>query len=179
MEKRGSKWRFVNGWEKGKNDGFSTVSYMKSTDLMGTTMRILDRGMRPFKSLQEPTIFSSDKICSLEAQKFLVTFWYNKYYRWLTVAPLGDGAFLKASKTSDFDSLGGWPVPHPLGCPSFTEMIFFEKILAAIKKMDLSSTSFLPTQSYRSNIFSSFRVHLDWQTLFQHFILLKKTRNLI
>ena len=46
-------------------------------------MKILDRGMRPSRSLQEPTIFS-DKFCSLEAQKFLANFWYNKYYRWLT-----------------------------------------------------------------------------------------------
>ena len=52
---------------------------------MGIEKKILDRGMRPRKSLQEPTIFS-DKICSLEAQKVLATFWYNKYYRWLTTS---------------------------------------------------------------------------------------------
>ena len=50
---------------------------------MEIVMKILDRGTRPFKSLQELTIFSN-KICSLKAQKVLATFWYNKYYRWLT-----------------------------------------------------------------------------------------------
>ena len=59
-----------------------------------------------FNSLQEPTFFSN-KICSLKAQKVLATFCYKKYYRWLTVDPLGDVAFLKASRTSDMHSLGG------------------------------------------------------------------------
>ena len=65
-------------WEKGEKMMVSSaVSYMKSAESIGTVMRILDRGMRPSRSLQEATIFS-DKICSLEAQKYLATFWYNK-----------------------------------------------------------------------------------------------------
>ena len=62
-----------------------------------------------------------------------------------------------------------------IGLAFFPWMIFFwsEIRLATIKTMDLSSTSFLPTQSYRSNIFFFIRVHLDWQTHLQHFILLK------
>ena len=40
----------------------SAVSYMKSAELRGTVMRILDRGMRPTRSLQEPTNFSNEKL---------------------------------------------------------------------------------------------------------------------
>ena len=47
---------------------------MKSAEFlsikMEIVMKISDRGMRPSRSLQEPTIFS-DKICSLEAHKSL------------------------------------------------------------------------------------------------------------
>ena len=124
MEKKWSKWRF----EKGENEGLSAVSSHDFSRIskykMGTAMKILDRGMRPSRSLQEPTIFS-DKLCSLEAQKVLATFWYNKFYRWLTVAPLGDDAFLKASRTSDLHFLGGWSVASSIGLISFTWMIFF------------------------------------------------------
>ena len=74
---------------------------------MGTVGKILDRGTRPFKSLQEPTLFAI-KFFSLKAPKNdLATFRYNKFYRWLTVAPLGDGVFLKESITSDLHFLGG------------------------------------------------------------------------
>ena len=105
MEEKGTN----EGLRRGKNEGLSAVFHLESAEFSeykkAKVMKILDRGMRPFKSLQEPTIFSN-KICSLEAQKFLATFFYNKYYRWVTVAPLGDGAFLKASRTSDLHSLG-------------------------------------------------------------------------
>ena len=40
----------------------SAVSYMKSTELRGTVMRILDRGIRPTRSLQEPTVFRNEKL---------------------------------------------------------------------------------------------------------------------
>ena len=104
-----------------------------------------EKRQEAFKSLQEPTIFSN-KICSLEAQKFLATFCYNKYYRWLTVASLGDGAFLKASRTSDLHSLGGWPMPDPLGYPSFAGMIFSENIFTSYENNGPSSiqTFYLP-----------------------------------
>ena len=79
MERRGlmktrhflwRKWGADERFEKRENDGLSLVFYLESAELRGTVMRILDRGMRPTRSLQEPTIFS-DKICSLEAQKGL------------------------------------------------------------------------------------------------------------
>ena len=65
----------------------------------------------------------------------LATIWYDKFYRWLTVAPHGDGAFLKASRTLDLYSLGGWSVPHPLGCNflHFALFSFSLKMLAAMK----------------------------------------------
>ena len=91
---------------------------------MGTVVKFEQRiGMRPsrvFKSQQ----FLAMKFVPWRLKKFLASIWYNKFYSWLTVAPLGDGAFLKASRTSDLHSLGGWPMPHPLGCPSFVGMIF-------------------------------------------------------
>ena len=40
----------------------STVSYRKSVELIGKVMKILDRGMRPTRSLQEPTNFSNEKM---------------------------------------------------------------------------------------------------------------------
>ena len=62
----------MKGFETRRNDGLSAVFQLESAEIpeykMGQQMRILDRGMRPTRSLQEPTIFS-DKICSLEAQK--------------------------------------------------------------------------------------------------------------
>ena len=57
----------------------SAVSYRKSTELIGIVIRILDRGMRPTRSLQEPTIFS-DKIVPWRLKKILATFWYNKIF---------------------------------------------------------------------------------------------------
>ena len=55
-----------------KNGGFTTVSSHEISRIskykMGTTMKILDRGMRPsrvFKSQQ----FFSNEICSFKAQK--------------------------------------------------------------------------------------------------------------
>ena len=39
-------------WKKGKIVIFAAVSYMKSADLMGTAMRILDRGMRPSRDFK-------------------------------------------------------------------------------------------------------------------------------
>ena len=108
----------------------------------------LDRGMRPSRVFKSQH-FLVIKIFPWRLKKILATFFYNKFYRWLTVAPLGDGAFLKESRTSDLHSLGGWPVPHPLcslggwpvphplGCPSFAGMIFSENILAVMKTMDL------------------------------------------
>ena len=96
---------------RGKNDDFAVVFLlMETTEFleheMGKLMKIWDRGMRPSRVIQEPTIFSN-KICSLKAKKVLATIWYENFYRWLTVAPLGDGAFLKASRTSVLHSLGG------------------------------------------------------------------------
>ena len=55
----------------------SAVSYRKSAELIGKVMKILDRGMRPTRSLQEPTIFS-DKFVPWRLPKVLATFWYNK-----------------------------------------------------------------------------------------------------
>lgn len=106
MEEKGTN----EGLRRGKNEGLSALFHLESAVFseykMEIVMKILDRGMKPFKSLQEPTIFSN-KFFSLEAQKVLATFWYKKYYRSLTMAPLGDGAYLKASRTSDLHSLGG------------------------------------------------------------------------
>ena len=110
-EIEGQKMRLA--LEKGKNGekGLATVLFLEnqqdSERGIGTVVKIwTEERHEAFKSLQEPTLFSN-KICSLKAQKVLATFFYNKYYRWLTVAPLGDGAFLKASRTSDLHSLGG------------------------------------------------------------------------
>ena len=47
---------------KGKMMVSSAVSYMKSVELREIVMRILDRGMRPTRSLQEPTNFSNEKL---------------------------------------------------------------------------------------------------------------------
>ena len=95
---------------EGKNDDFTVVFSHEISRISEYKMGIEneDFGQRheAFKSLQEPTLFSN-KICSLKTQKVLATFLYNKFYRWLTVAPLGDGAFLKASRTSDLHSMGG------------------------------------------------------------------------
>ena len=52
---------------------------------------------------------------------------------------------------------------------SMDDLICSENILAVIKTMVLYQHKLLPTQSYWSNIFSSFRVHLDWKTLFTTF----------
>ena len=68
-------------------------------------MRILDRGMRPRRSLQEPTI-SSDKICSLEAQKDLATFWYNKILQVANSGSTWGWCLLEGIKNSDLISLG-------------------------------------------------------------------------
>ena len=74
---------------------------------MGTTVKFGQRiGMRPsrvFKSQQ----FLAMKFVPSRLKNFLASIWYNKFYSWLTVAPLGDGAFLKESRTSDLHSLGG------------------------------------------------------------------------
>ena len=48
--------------ERGKMMVSSAVSYRKSAELIGKVMKILDRGMRPTRSLQEPTNFSNEKL---------------------------------------------------------------------------------------------------------------------
>ena len=112
METKGRKMKVSFEWREGKNDDFAVVfSLMETTEILsikkGTTMKIwTEERHEAFKSLQEPTLFSN-KICSLKAQKALATFFYSKFYRWLTVAPLWDGAFLKASRTLDLHSLRG------------------------------------------------------------------------
>ena len=76
-EKKGEHKKVSFEWEKGENDGSSAVSSYEISRIseheMEIVNEILDKGMRPSRSLQEPTIFS-DKICSLEAQKVLATF---------------------------------------------------------------------------------------------------------
>ena len=51
---------------KGKNDGLSVVFHLELAEFseykMGKQMRILDRGMRPTRSLREPTNFSNEKL---------------------------------------------------------------------------------------------------------------------
>ena len=58
----------------GENEDLAAVFHLELAELseykMEIVMKILDRGMRPSRSFQEPTIFS-DKLCSLEAQKTL------------------------------------------------------------------------------------------------------------
>ena len=49
----------------------------------------------------------------------------TKFYRWLTVAPLGDDAFLKASRISDLHSLRCWSVASSIGLLFFDWMILF------------------------------------------------------
>ena len=48
----------------------STVSYMKSAELRGKVMRILDRGMRPTRSLEEPKVFRNENLF-LEGSKHI------------------------------------------------------------------------------------------------------------
>jgi len=48
--------------ERGKMMVSSAVSCRKSAELIGTVMKILDRGMRPTRSLREPTNFSNEKL---------------------------------------------------------------------------------------------------------------------
>ena len=86
-------------WEKrGKMMVSSTVSLQEISRINRNSNEDFGQRHEALKRLQEPTIFS-DKICSLEAQKrSQPPFGITKYYRWLTVAPLGDGAFLKASR---------------------------------------------------------------------------------
>ena len=48
--------------ERGKMMVSSAVSYRRSTELIGKVMKILDRGMRPTRSLREPTNFSNEKL---------------------------------------------------------------------------------------------------------------------
>ena len=55
----------------------------------------------------------------------LATIWYDKFYRCLTVAPHGDGTFLKVSRTSDLYSLGADQCLIHWAATSFTWMIFF------------------------------------------------------
>ena len=60
----------------------------------------------------------------------------TEFYGWLTVAPLGDGAFLKASRTADLYSLGGWSIASSIRLFSSTWMILFcsGNKLSVIKK---------------------------------------------
>ena len=68
---------------EGENDGSSAVLSHEISKISEYKMKIFGWRHEAFKSLQEPTIFSN-KICSLKAQKVLATFFYNKFYRWLT-----------------------------------------------------------------------------------------------
>ena len=100
-------------WEEGKGENGVLQQYFgfgnqQDFRVFWDERKSIRSGQRQeaFKSLQKPTIFSN-RIFSLKAQIVLATFCYNRYYRWLTVDPLGDGAFLKSSRTSDLLSLGG------------------------------------------------------------------------
>ena len=98
--KAGVKW--------GENGVFcSSLFFMKTTkflSLKGKQRWILNKGYDVFMSLQEIT-FLAIKLFLEDSKNGLATIWYDKFYWWLTVAPLGDGAFLKASRTSDLHSL--------------------------------------------------------------------------
>ena len=56
----------MKGFEKRRNDDLSAVFQLESAEIpeykMEQQMRILDRGMRPTRSLQEPTNFSNEKL---------------------------------------------------------------------------------------------------------------------
>ena len=127
-KKRGRKWWLILWWEEGKRVFAVVFSLMKTTEFLNIKreqQRRFGQRHEAFKSLQEPTLFAI-KFVPWRIQKIIYpTFGIIKFHRWLTVATLGDGAFLKASRTSNLLSPGGWPVPHPLGCPSFLQWFSF------------------------------------------------------
>ena len=55
------------------------------------------KGWRPYRDFKSQQILVKF-FFPWRLPKDLATFGITKYYRWLTVAPLGDGAFLKASR---------------------------------------------------------------------------------
>ena len=122
MGNEGEKMKVSFKWKEGKNGVCSSPLSMNWTEFQSLKWKQQWRLKQRAWCLCEysrDNIFSN-KTCFLKAPKNdLATFWYNKFYRWLRVAPLGDGVFLKASRTSGLHSLGGWSVPHPLGCLSF------------------------------------------------------------
>ena len=58
----------------------------------------LDRGMRSSRVFESQQFFDREKFLFEGSKTNLATFGIIKFYRWLTVAPLGDVAFLKASR---------------------------------------------------------------------------------
>ena len=62
-------------------DGTSRISEFFQD---GNISEGLDRGMRPSKSLQEPTVFSEKKLFLEGLKQILATFGIIKIYRWLT-----------------------------------------------------------------------------------------------
>ena len=134
--------RLVLKWKEGKMVFATLFSLMESAEFLISKWKQqwLKQGHDVFKSLQEITLFSS-KIFSLKTPKnYLATFWYNKFYRWLIVAPLGDDAFLKASRTSDLHSLGGWSI-----APFF---VFWEANLCLIHWAALSLLGWNSLKTY-------------------------------
>ena len=135
---RGEKWIFQQSFSLWNQQNFRVWKRKQQWRL--------NQGHDVSMSLQEIT-FLAIKIVLEGFKNDLATFWYNKFYRWLTVAPLGDGVFLKASRTSDFHFLGGWLVPYPLGCFSLLgwSSFFSENIINHEKQwISIQQAFYLP-----------------------------------
>ena len=131
MREKGIKMKVNFEWKGevkwGKSGFFAALFYSGKQQNFRIRREIVVKINQRIRCLHKTTRINNFaiKLVPWRLQNVLATIWYGKFYWWLTVAPLGDGDFLKASRTSDLHSLGGWSVPHPLGCLSLLGWSYF------------------------------------------------------